>query len=132
MLKLALCVAQGALLRTESRGAHFREDFPRRNDADWLKRTLATWTDPAQLLPTLSYEPLDVMAMELPPGWRGYGARDAIEHPDTARRSAEIEALRAARPDVDRHALQAALLPFHHLLPPRLRGRNARTGEAAS
>ena len=43
MLKLALCVAYGALTRTESRGAHFREDFPRRNDAEWLKRTLATW-----------------------------------------------------------------------------------------
>ena len=43
MLKLALCVAYGALQRTESRGAHFRQDFPRRNDAEWLKRTLATW-----------------------------------------------------------------------------------------
>ena len=43
MLKLALCVAYGAFTRTESRGAHFREDFPRRNDAEWLKRTLATW-----------------------------------------------------------------------------------------
>src|SRR6478672_10054603 len=43
MLKLALCVADGAYTRTESRGAHFREDFPRRNDADWLNRALATW-----------------------------------------------------------------------------------------
>ncbi len=43
MLKLALCVAYGAAQRTESRGAHFREDFPRRDDAQWLKRTLATW-----------------------------------------------------------------------------------------
>ena len=33
MLKLALCVAYGALTRTESRGAHFRHDYPRRNDA---------------------------------------------------------------------------------------------------
>jgi fumarate reductase flavoprotein subunit len=33
MLKLALCVAYGALTRTESRGRHYREDFPRRNDA---------------------------------------------------------------------------------------------------
>ncbi|MEY2919398.1 MAG: Fumarate reductase flavoprotein subunit, partial [Pseudomonadota bacterium] len=39
MIKIALCVAQGALTRTESRGAHFREDFPFRNDAQWLKRT---------------------------------------------------------------------------------------------
>jgi hypothetical protein len=43
MLKLALCVAQGALMRTESRGAHYRHDHPRRDDAQWLKRTLATW-----------------------------------------------------------------------------------------
>jgi succinate dehydrogenase/fumarate reductase flavoprotein subunit len=43
MLKLALTVAYGALVRTESRGAHFREDYPQRNDAEWLKRTLATW-----------------------------------------------------------------------------------------
>jgi succinate dehydrogenase/fumarate reductase flavoprotein subunit len=43
MLKMALCIAYGALKRTESRGAHFREDFPRRNDAEWLNRTLATW-----------------------------------------------------------------------------------------
>ena len=41
MLKLALTVAYGAFQRTESRGAHFRQDFPRRNDAEWLKRTLA-------------------------------------------------------------------------------------------
>jgi fumarate reductase flavoprotein subunit len=129
MLKLALCVAQGALARTESRGAHFREDFPRRNDADWLKRTLATWADPDEPLPTLRYEPLDVMAMELPPGWRGYGARDAIDHPDTARRMAEVAALRATAAGADRQALQEALLPYHHLLPPRLRGRNARLGE---
>ena len=48
MLKLALCVAHGALQRTESRGAHFREDFPRRDDATWLKRTLATWKSEAR------------------------------------------------------------------------------------
>jgi fumarate reductase flavoprotein subunit len=128
MLKLALCVAHGALARTESRGAHFREDYPRRDDAAWLKRTLATWPDPDQALPTLAYEPLDVMSMELPPGWRGYGARDAIEHPDTGLRAAEVAALRLAEAGADRHALQAALLPFHHLLPPHLRGRNARSG----
>ena len=95
MLKLALCVAHGALMRTESRGAHFREDYPRRNDAQWLKRTLATWKREADTLPTLDYEPLDVMRMELPPGWRGYGAKDYIDHPDTARRAGRSR--RAAR-----------------------------------
>jgi fumarate reductase flavoprotein subunit len=129
MLKLALCVAWGALQRTESRGAHFREDFPRRNDADWLKRTLATWPDPELTLPALAYEALDVTRMELPPGWRGYGARDAIEHPLTAVRQAEVDAIRARLAGTDRHAVQDALLPFRDLLPPHLRGANARLGD---
>ena len=28
--------------------------------------------------------------MELPPGWRGYGAKDYIDHPDTPRRADEV------------------------------------------
>src|SRR6185436_9923696 len=66
MIKLALCIAYGALTRTESRGAHFRQDFPHRDDAQWLKRTLATWPSPEATLPSLAWEPLDVMQMELP------------------------------------------------------------------
>ncbi len=129
MLKLALCVAHGALQRTESRGAHYREDHPRRNDAYWLKRTLARWPDPGQTLPTLAYEPLDVSRMELPPGWRGYGAKDAIAHPATEARAAEIAAIRAALGDADRHTVQHALMPFEHLLPEPFRGRNQRLGD---
>jgi fumarate reductase flavoprotein subunit len=125
MLKLALTIAYGALMRTESRGAHFRNDFPRRNDAQWLKRTLATWKNESDTLPTLAYEPLDVAKMELPPGWRGYGAKDYVDHPDTAARLAAVEALKQ-KYGGDRFALQAALLPFDHLLPDRLRGRNER------
>ncbi len=123
MLKLALTVAMGALARTESRGAHFREDHPARNDRDWLVRTLAHW-EPGASRPTLDYEPLEVMRMELPPGFRGYGARDLVEHPDSAFRQAEVDELHAAKPD--RHAAQAHLMPFKHLLPRRYRGRNAR------
>lgn len=70
MLKLALCIAQGALLRTESRGSHYREDFPQRDDANWLKRTLAYWPPGAEM-PRLAYEPVKIT--ELPPGERGYG-----------------------------------------------------------
>jgi fumarate reductase flavoprotein subunit len=129
MLKLALTVSYGALQRTESRGAHYRNDHPQRNDAAWLKRTLATWPGETDAMPTLNYEPLDVRGMELPPGWRGYGAKDYIDHPDTPARLAEIEAIKA-RPDaVDRFGLQAKLMPFEHLLPARLRGRNARIDE---
>ena len=129
MLKLALCVAYGALQRTESRGAHFREDYPRRDDAGWLKRTLATWSDEGQTLPTLDYEALDVTRMELPPGWRGYGAKNAIEHPATATRDAEIAAIRSAFGHADRYTLQHALMPFDHLVPEAFRGRNARFGD---
>ncbi len=129
MLKVALCVAYGALQRTESRGAHYREDYPRRDDHDWLKRTLAVWRSAHDTLPQLAYEPNDVMTMELPPGWRGYGAKDQIEHPNTATRAAEIEKLRASLHGADRLTIQAALNPYEQLLPERLRGANERLGE---
>jgi fumarate reductase flavoprotein subunit len=129
MLKVALCIATGALARTESRGAHFREDFPRRDDAHWLKRTLATWKAPSDTLPCLAYEPLDVLSMELPPGWRGYGARDYVDHPDTARRAEELQRLRERLQGADRHAVQAEIMPYEHMLPARFRGRNERIDE---
>jgi len=129
MLKLALAVAYGALTRTESRGAHYREDHPRRNDAVWLKRTLAHWSKESDTLPTLTYEALDVKAMELPPGWRGYGAKDYTDHPDTAARQQEVEALRAKLASSERFAVQNALMPYEELLPPRFRGRNERIDE---
>ena len=126
MIKLALCVAEGALARTESRGAHSRVDFPQRDDSQWLKRTLARW-EPEASSPTLSYEVLDVMKMELPPGWRGYGAKDHIDHPDTATRAEQIAAIAASAPD--RFARQEATLPFKHLLSERFRPANARYKE---
>jgi fumarate reductase flavoprotein subunit len=129
MLKLALCVAYGALTRTESRGAHFREDYPRRNDAQWLKRTLAVWKDAGATLPSLAYEALDVMVMELPPGWRGYGAKDYIDHPETPRRAAEVEAIRQEMTGVGRLAMQRALMPYEEMLPERFRGANERLDE---
>jgi fumarate reductase flavoprotein subunit len=129
MLKLALCVTYGALQRTESRGAHFREDFPRRNDAEWLKRTLATWKRESDTLPALSYEQLDVKKMELPPGWRGYGAKDYIDHPDTFARVGEIEELRKQLNATNRFTVQQKLMPYEDLLPERFRGKNERIDE---
>jgi len=42
LLDLAQVTAFSALTRTESRGAHYREDFPKRDDANWLKHTFVT------------------------------------------------------------------------------------------
>jgi succinate dehydrogenase / fumarate reductase flavoprotein subunit len=55
MLDLAEVIAMGALARTESRGAHARTDYPDRDDASWLKHTVATYTPEG---PRLSYEPV--------------------------------------------------------------------------
>ncbi|MBI3977983.1 MAG: succinate dehydrogenase flavoprotein subunit [Chloroflexi bacterium] len=45
LLDLAETIVASALVRTESRGAHYREDFPTRDDANWLKHTLAYRTE---------------------------------------------------------------------------------------
>ena len=76
MLRLAMTVALGAQARTESRGAHFRTDYPLRNDEQWLNRTLVRWaTDQSE--PAFSYEPTGLI--DLPPGHRGYGSDERIE-----------------------------------------------------
>ncbi len=130
MLRVALAVALGALERKESRGAHFREDYPVRNDVDWLNRTIATWKE-GDTLPTLSYQNLDISKMELPPGFRGYGVKNYIENPESAKRQAEVDAIRQKMESegADRWAIQDALMPYQHLLPKRLAGRNERIDE---
>ena len=80
MLRLALVTAMGALARTESRGAHFRTDFPLRDDAEWLNRTLVRWPEDADK-PEFSYEPVGLI--DLPPGHRGYGRSERIEMDQT-------------------------------------------------
>ncbi len=132
MLKLALSVAYGASQRTESRGAHYREDYPQRNDQKWLKRSLAVWQNEDDTLPTLTYEPLDIMKMELPPGWRGYGAKDHIDHKDTKKRQGKIDGLKQKMSDSVRFDVQKAIMPYEHLLPERFRGQNERIDERLS
>jgi fumarate reductase flavoprotein subunit len=126
MIKLAMCAASGALARTESRGAHAREDYPERNDRDWLNRTLAVWKNERDDEPTLEYEPLDVMKMEMPPGSRGYGKDETISHPDTAKRLAQIAEIEASMPGAGRFEKQQALMPYD--LPEKYGSRNERVG----
>ena len=79
-VKLALTVACGALARKESRGAHTRTDYLDRDDANWLKRTLARWPEGADE-PVLSYEPVGLI--DMPPGERGYGGATFIKMKET-------------------------------------------------
>jgi succinate dehydrogenase / fumarate reductase flavoprotein subunit len=56
MLQLARVITLGALNRNESRGAHYKPEFPDRNDEDFLKTTKARFTPEG---PELSYEDVD-------------------------------------------------------------------------
>ncbi|WP_147535831.1 succinate dehydrogenase flavoprotein subunit [Bacillus marasmi] len=58
MINLAQVITLGALNRNESRGAHYKPEFPDRNDEDWLKTTMAKY-NPKTGQPELSYEAVD-------------------------------------------------------------------------
>jgi succinate dehydrogenase / fumarate reductase flavoprotein subunit len=57
MLELARVITLGALNRNESRGAHFKPEFPERDDENFLKTTIAEYSGEG---PVFSYEPVDV------------------------------------------------------------------------
>jgi succinate dehydrogenase / fumarate reductase flavoprotein subunit len=61
MLEVARVITLGALRRDESRGAHYKPDFPERNDAQWLKTTLATWTPSG---PEFRYAPVNTSLLK--------------------------------------------------------------------
>ncbi|ECZ6120417.1 fumarate reductase flavoprotein subunit [Campylobacter jejuni] len=128
MLKIALCVAYGALLRTESRGAHYREDYPKRDDLNWMKRTNTFWVE-GETLPRIEYEELDIMKMEIPPAFRGYGAKgNIIENPLSEKRQAEVDAIREKMEaeGKGRYEIQNALMPYE--LQARYKAPNQRIG----
>ena len=70
MLQLARVITLGALNRNESRGAHYKPDFPDRDDEHFMKTTIAEYSDEA---PVLSYEPIDVSLVE--PRKRDYSTK---------------------------------------------------------
>jgi succinate dehydrogenase / fumarate reductase flavoprotein subunit len=70
MLQLARVIVQGAAIRDESRGAHYKPDFPERDDKNWLKTTKAYFAPDADE-PRFEFEPVDISL--LPPRPRHYG-----------------------------------------------------------
>jgi succinate dehydrogenase / fumarate reductase flavoprotein subunit len=69
MLQLSRVIAQGAGMRDESRGAHYKPDFPERDDKNWLKTTKAYFAPDADE-PKFEFEPVDVSL--IPPRARKY------------------------------------------------------------
>jgi len=67
MLELARVITLGALNRNESRGAHYKPEFPERNDEEWLKTTIAEWSAEG---PVFSYVSVDTSL--IPPRERDY------------------------------------------------------------
>lgn len=57
MLEIAHVIALGALMRNESRGAHYKEEFPLRDDENWLKTTVASYSKEG---PKIHYQPVDI------------------------------------------------------------------------
>jgi succinate dehydrogenase / fumarate reductase flavoprotein subunit len=69
MLVLSRVITLGALARNESRGAHYKPEFPDRDDANWLKTTRAKWVNGDV---QLTYEPVDISLIK--PRARRYDA----------------------------------------------------------
>lgn len=75
MLTLARVITIGALERNESRGAHYKPDFPERDDENFMKTTMANF-DPTTNAPKISYEDIDVSLIK--PRKRDYSTKHEV------------------------------------------------------
>jgi len=72
MILAAEAILKGALMRNESRGAHYKPEFPTRDDANFLKATIATF-DAASESAVISYDKVDTSLVQ--PRERSYGKK---------------------------------------------------------
>ncbi len=64
MLEIALAITLSALYRNESRGAHYKKEFPLRDDENWLKTTVASYRSEE---PEITYEKVDLRHLDPEP-----------------------------------------------------------------
>lgn len=74
MIELALVITKGALLRDEFRGAHYKPEFPKRDDENWLKTTIATYAPDE---PMINYEAVDTRHLD--PVHRDYSKAKKVQ-----------------------------------------------------
>jgi succinate dehydrogenase / fumarate reductase flavoprotein subunit len=75
MLVLARVITIGALQRNESRGAHYKPEFPERDDENFLKTTMANY-DAKTTAPIITYEDVDISLIK--PRKRDYSKKSAV------------------------------------------------------